>query len=89
MTTNDKNVDDLTNRLQNKQLGDDELDKISGGGLFLSVDAAKCPKGLSKYVLYLDGSRSNKQCFGCEHIKEYGNSVQCEYCTSGNYEWEW
>jgi bacteriocin-like protein len=89
MSTNEKNVDPLMSKMQNKQLSEDELEKINGGGLYLAVDPSKCPKGLSKYVLYVDGSRSNKQCAGCEHIKEFGNRVQCEFFISGNYEWEW
>ena len=89
MAANEKNVDDLMNRVQNKQLNDDELEKISGGGLYIAVDPSLCPKGRSKYVVYWDGSRSNKECAGCKHIKEFGNTVQCEFFISGNYEWEW
>jgi hypothetical protein len=71
------------------RLNDTELESVSGGGLFISVDPGKCPKGQSKYVIYADRRFANDACTGCEHVKEFGQYVRCEYSYTGNYEWEW
>lgn len=82
------NPEELMQKLNNSQLNDEELEKISGGGIFVAVDPGRCPKNRSKYVIYWDRRFVNDACTGCEHIKDMGRTVHCEFAVSGNYEWE-
>lgn len=82
-------TEELSAKLKNRELNEDELEKINGGGLFIAVDPQKCPKRRSKYVIYFDRRFKKDACSGCEHIKEFGEFVRCEYSYTGNYEWEW
>jgi hypothetical protein len=88
MNEKKSNPEELMQKLNDNQLNDDELEMINGGGLYVAVNPNLCPKHRSKYVIYWDRSFYNDECTGCEHAKELGRTVHCEFAISGNYEWE-
>ncbi|MGI6711844.1 MAG: hypothetical protein ACOX4L_03795 [Bacillota bacterium] len=80
-----------------RELSDEELDGIAGGGLFSMI--RDCPNGHIKYVYYAFESKGyvDDRCLECTHYAseegEWGTSRRCSKIDKQSYWegqwWEW